>query len=116
QRIVRGKESSLCRRQSGNLGFRPGVEGLQFLDVGVRSRTIVRGIGWIAFYQASGDVPDVDDTVLRVEPSVLVDLFFPGFVPRRALLNGSQRFRASAHDDFGAAELHLLEQRLEPGL
>ena len=46
---------------------------------------------------------------------MLVDLFFGGFVPRRALLSGSERFRASAHDNFGAAELHLFEQRFEPG-
>jgi len=46
---------------------------------------------------------------------MLVDLFFPGLAARRALLGRSICLGASAHDDFGAAELGLLKQRFEPG-
>lgn len=52
QRIVRGQNTPLCGRQRGDLGLGPGVDSLQFLDVGIRARTIFRGIAWIAFARA----------------------------------------------------------------
>ena len=46
---------------------------------------------------------------------MLVNLFFGRLASRGALLAGAVGFRASADDDFGAAELDAFEQRLEPG-
>src|SRR5207302_6757531 len=98
----------------GHLDFRPGVDVLQLLDVRGRPRAIVRRVGRIALGQRRGDVPDVDDSVLRIEPRMLVN-FFGRFAPRGALLAGAVGFRAPADYNFGAAELDAFEQRLEPG-
>src|SRR5260370_26229251 len=88
----------------------------RFVDVRGRPCPIVRGVWRIAFGQGGGDVPDVDDSVLGIEPRMLVNLFFGRLASRGALLAGAVRFRAPADYNLGAAELDAFEQGLEPGL
>ena len=111
---MRGQDAPLGQRYRSHLGFRPGIKVLQFLDVRGRPNAIVRGVSRIVFGQGCGDVPDIDDSVLRVEPRMLVDLF-GRLALRGALFARAERFCAPAYYNFGAAELHAFEQRLEPG-
>src|SRR3954466_11660248 len=111
---MRGEDAPLGRRYGAHLGFRPGIEILQFLDVSRRPRAIVRGVGRIVLGQRGSDVPDVDDPVLRVEPRMLVNLF-GRFAPWGALFTGAVGLRAPADDDLAAAELDAFEQGFEPG-
>src|SRR5260370_35839588 len=87
----------------------------RFVDVRGRPCREFRGVSRISFGLGGGDVPDVDDSVLGVEPRMLVNLFFGRLASWGALLAGAVRFRAPADYNLGAAELDAFEQRLEPG-
>src|SRR3954454_6650617 len=111
---MRGEDAPLGRRYCRHLGFRPAIEILQFPGVRGGACAIVRSVGRVAFGECGSDVPDVDDTVLRVEPSMLINLFFDPFAPRRVLVARAERLRSPTGDNFAAAELDAFEQRHEP--